>query len=77
MQDFTWTNGGLIYNTTTKGYTKLDINVKNVYPKNLNGYVPKNKKLFSSPFCAVEVTNNNGSSQLYNTQDLTYEEIKV
>lgn len=74
LQDFTWTNGGLIYNTSTKGYTQLDINVNNVYPQNLNGYAPKNKKLLSSPFCVVEVTNNNGSSQLYNVQDLIYEE---
>ena len=78
LKDFTWTeNGGLIYNTSTKGYSKIDIGINNIYPTQLDGYVPKNKKLFSSPFCVVEVSNNNGSSQLYNTQDLTYENNNV
>lgn len=78
LKDFTWTgNGSLIYNTSTKGYSKIDIDINNIYPTQLDGYVPKNKKLFSSPFCVVEVSNNNGSSQLYNTQDLTYENNNV
>lgn len=75
LNDFTWGgNGELIYNTSTKGYTSIDISVNNMYPTSLDGYTPKNKKLLSSPYCIVELTNNNGSSQLYNTQDLVYDD---
>lgn len=34
-------------------------------PSNLNGYVPKNKKLFQYPYCYIYATNNNGGSAVY------------
>lgn len=34
-------------------------------PTNLDGYVPKNNKLFTFPYCFLNVSNNNGSSNTY------------
>ena len=31
----------------------------------LNGYIPKNRKLLTYPFCALSVENNNGSANIY------------
>ena len=71
LKDMQWNNGGRIF-TGVEDVTKLYPKVPNVYPTDLDGYVPKNKKLFSSPFCMVELTNNNGSSQLYKPENLSY-----
>ena len=35
-------------------------------PSNLNGYVPKNNKLFTSPYCYLLISNSVGESQIYN-----------
>ena len=45
--------------TTTKEFTK---------PSTLNGYTPKNNKLLTFPYCFMNVSNNNGS-----TNSLRYE----
>lgn len=34
-------------------------------PKNLDGYVPRNNKLFQNPYCFMYVTNNNGGAAVY------------
>lgn len=34
-------------------------------PTSLNGYIPKNKKLLTFPFCFLNVSNNNGSANTY------------
>lgn len=34
-------------------------------PSSLNGYTPKNKKLLTFPFCALNVSNNNGTSNTF------------
>lgn len=34
-------------------------------PTNLNGYVPKNRKMFTYPYCYLNMTNNNGGNALY------------
>lgn len=34
-------------------------------PTNINGYTPKNKKLLTYPFCGVSLSNNNGTSNIY------------
>ena len=35
-------------------------------PSSLNGYVPRNKKLFTAPYSFMEITNNNGTTASYN-----------
>lgn len=47
-------------NTFTKTYSK---------PSTINGYTPKNKKLLTYPYCFINVSNNNGS-----TNSLRYED---
>ena len=34
-------------------------------PDNINGYVPKNKKLLTFPYCYLNVSNNNGTTNSY------------
>ena len=46
-------------------------------PTTLNGYVPKNKKLLTFPFCFLNVSNNNGTSnslhyELFNTENCKF-----
>lgn len=43
--------------------TTLD--VENLKPTHLNGYVPKNNKLFTYPFCYMLMDNNSGGSAVY------------
>lgn len=38
---------------------------ENFKPKNLNGYKPKNNKLFTFPYCYMLMTNNSGGSAIY------------
>lgn len=38
---------------------------ENYKPTNLDGYVPRNKKLFTYPFCFMRMTNNNGGTAIY------------
>lgn len=42
-------------------------------PTSLNGYVPKNKKLLTFPYCALNVSNNNGISNILQ-YELFYED---
>lgn len=49
---------------STPYYDEVDINK----PSSLNGYIPKNKKLLTFPYCALIISNNNGS-----TNTLQYE----
>lgn len=46
-----------------------DIIVPYTRQTNLRGYVPRNKKLFTYPYNYVEVTNNNGGSNIYRFED--------
>lgn len=50
-------------------YDSIEINK----PTSLNGYMPKNKKLLAFPFCLLNVSNNNGTSnslqyELFNSE---------
>lgn len=40
-------------------------------PTQLNGYVPRNKKLLTYPFCYILATNNSGSSNIYKYEDFS------
>ena len=53
-------NGQSAPNTITKTYSK---------PSTLNGYTPKNKKLLTFPYCFMNVSNNNGSSNSLRYED--------
>lgn len=46
---------------TSPYFDEVDINK----PNTLNGYVPKNNKLLTFPYCALILSNNNGSSNTY------------
>ena len=48
------------YNTVTKTYYK---------PSSINGYTPVNKKLLTFPYCFINVSNNNGSSNSLHYED--------
>lgn len=52
------TNG--TYGFSTKSYNK---------PTSLNGYVPKNKKLLTFPYCYLNVDNNNGNAFDFHYED--------
>ena len=41
------------------------LDVENLKPTHLNGYVPKNNKLFTYPYCYMLMDNNAGSSAIY------------
>lgn len=67
-------NGGTIIamfqvpNFVARGIATNEVksNYKKVYrPSTVEGYTPKNKKLFSYPFLQLEVTNNQGESKIY------------
>lgn len=37
-------------------------------PTSLNGYIPRNKKLLTSPYCYLYVSNGNGGNAIYNNE---------
>lgn len=41
-------------------------------PANLDGYVPRNNKLFTQPYCYLSMTNNSGSVEEYGWEYLEY-----
>ncbi len=41
------------------------LDVENLKPTHLNGYVPKNQKLFTYPYCYMLMDNNAGASAIY------------
>ena len=51
----------LKFNQNSIAYSSQFINK----PSMLNGYTPKNNKLFTFPFCCINVSNNNGTSNSY------------
>ncbi len=40
-------------------------------PTTINGYTPKNNKLFTFPYVCLQAHNNNGSAQIYRYEDFT------
>lgn len=68
LDGFTWSDGQYL-DSALIDYTNIIRKIK-VRPDNIDGYVPKNKKLFNAPFVVVELTNNCGSSQLYKPESL-------
>ena len=61
-------NGVVKQTTTPKTLSWINNNAGDVYPtklSTLNGYTPKNNKLFTFPFCYLRVTNNNGNDAIY------------
>ena len=43
---------------------------------NINGYVPKNNKLFTFPYNALELDNNNGTSAIFKYEDFSTDNIQ-
>lgn len=68
LNGISWTNGDYI----TGSYPNPSEVVVNVdmFPTDIEGYEPKNNKLFSYPYVVFEVTNKAGASQLYKFEDL-------
>ena len=63
---------GTVYVTQTTEPAHFDIGISKI--NNLNGYIPKNNKLFTYPYCYINVSNNSGQSivlnqELWNTTD--------
>lgn len=44
---------------------EVTLDVENLKPTHLNGYVPKNNKLFTYPYCYMLMDNNSGASAVY------------
>lgn len=51
-------------------------NINTEVPTKLgNNYVPKNKKLFTYPYCFFNLTNNSGITEPYRYEDFSYDEV--
>lgn len=48
-----------------KNWVSTDDDTENYKPTNINGYVPKNNKLFTYPYCYMLMNNNAGGSAVY------------
>lgn len=59
----------------TNAYSIEDITVTK--PTNINGYTPKNNKLFTYPYIYLNVSNNNGTSAVFNFEDFTLVSFKT
>lgn len=60
---------------STSAFSIEDITVPK--PTNLNGYVPKNNKLFVYPYVYLNVSNNNGTSAVFNFEDFSLVSFKT
>lgn len=57
---------GTVYVTQTNEPAHFDIGISKI--NNLNGYIPKNNKLFTYPYCYINVSNNSGQSIVLNQE---------
>lgn len=80
--DATWTVINLHYvikqaaynNFYTQPYNFTDMSIQK--PTSLNGYTPKNKKLFTYPYCYLLLNNNSGQTAVYRYEDFSTSNIK-
>ena len=70
VEDYTYK--GKTFHEYGISYAPIHNNMVISKPTSLNGYVPKNKKLLTFPFCFLVGSNNSGSSNIYH-----YEKFKL
>lgn len=59
---------GWLWNSTNPvSFDNVDLSMNN----NLDGYVPKNNKVFTHPYNALMVSNNNGQNHIYKYEDFS------
>lgn len=72
--EYTWTHGSLAGGTETAKLRFMPAMTESdelfqipglIMPKDLDGYIPKNNKLFTSPYCYINASNNAGIVQQY------------
>lgn len=68
-----WNLGDPIESGAEYGFVNFSVTTK---PTNLDGYVPKNNKLFTNPYCMLYMTNSVGNSATYDYEFFNNDDIR-